>query len=253
MDFLVFVLGLSVGSFINMAVWRLGHKKSLLKNQRSYCDFCKKPLEIYDNIPLLSFLIYKGKSRCCGKKLPISYPIVELVMGIIFVCQFKLLPTPLFSQGGEIMMIVIFLILAVMMFEAVFDIYFLSVPDEATFSLIGLGIIHWFLTGMDVGKIISAILASLFMWILTKIKIKGQQAMGEGDILLALFMGLFLGYPNIVVAMYMAFIGGAVVGIILILFRKKDKLSPIPFGPFLMWATMITYWWGENILSIMGL
>ena len=111
MDFLVFVLGLSVGSFINMAVWRLGHKKSLLKNQRSYCDFCKKPLEIYDNIPLLSFLIYKGKSRCCGKKLPISYPIVELVMGIIFVCQFKLLPTPLFSQGGEIMMIVIFLIL----------------------------------------------------------------------------------------------------------------------------------------------
>ena len=236
-----------------MAVWRLGHKKSLLKDQRSYCDFCKKPLKIYDNIPLLSFLIYKGKSRCCGKKLPFSYPIVELLMGIVFVLEFKSPPIPLFEERGGIMMIVTFLILTVMMFEAVFDFYYLSVPDEATFSLIGLGIIHWFLTGMSKEKVISAILAALFMWMLTKIKIKGQQAMGEGDIFLALFMGLFLGYPGILVAMYLAFISGAVVGVILMLFRKKEKLSPIPFGPFLMFGTVIAYWWGENILSIIGL
>lgn len=236
-----------------MAVWRLGHKKSLLKDQRSYCDFCKKPLKIYDNIPLLSFLIYKGKSRCCGKKLPFSYPIVELLMGIVFVLEFKSPPIPLFEERGGIMMIVTFLILTVMMFEAVFDFYYLSVPDEATFSLIGLGIIHWFLTGMSKEKVISAILAALFMWMLTKIKIKGQQAMGEGDIFLALFMGLFLGYPGILMAMYSAFISGAVVGVILMLFRKKEKLSPIPFGPFLMFGTVIAYWWGENILSIIGL
>ena len=236
-----------------MAVWRLGHKKSLLKDQRSYCDFCKKPLKIYDNIPLLSFLIYKGKSRCCGKKLPFSYPIVELLMGIVFVLEFKSPPIPLFEERGGIMMIVTFLILTVMMFEAVFDFYYLSVPDEATFSLIGLGIIHWFFTGMSKEKVISAILAALFMWMLTKIKIKGQQAMGEGDIFLALFMGLFLGYPGILVAMYLAFISGAVVGVILMLFRKKEKLSPIPFGPFLMFGTVIAYWWGENILSIIGL
>ena len=253
MNFIVFILGLSVGSFINMAVWRLGHKKSLLKDQRSYCDFCKKPLKIYDNIPLLSFLIYKGKSRCCGKKLPFSYPIVELLMGIVFVLEFKSPPIPLFEERGGIMMIVTFLILTVMMFEAVFDFYYLSVPDEATFSLIGLGIIHWFLTGMSKEKVISAILAALFMWMLTKIKIKGQQAMGEGDIFLVLFMGLFLGYPGILVAMYLAFISGAVVGVILMLFRKKEKLSPIPFGPFLMFGTVIAYWWGENILSIIGL
>ena len=253
MNFIVFILGLSVGSFINMAVWRLGHKKSLLKDQRSYCDFCKKPLKIYDNIPLLSFLIYKGKSRCCGKKLPFTYPIVELLMGIVFVLEFKSPPIPLFGERGGIMMIVTFLILTVMMFEAVFDFYYLSVPDEATFSLIGLGIIHWFFTGMSKEKVISAILAALFMWMLTKIKIKGQQAMGEGDIFLALFMGLFLGYPGILMAMYSAFISGAVVGVILMLFRKKEKLSPIPFGPFLMFGTVIAYWWGENILSIIGL
>ena len=253
MNFIVFILGLSVGSFINMAVWRLGHKKSLLKDQRSYCDFCKKPLKIYDNIPLLSFLIYKGKSRCCGKKLPFSYPIVELLMGIVFVLEFKSPPIPLFEERGGIMMIVTFLILTVMMFEAVFDFYYLSVPDEATFSLIGLGIIHWFFTGMSKEKVISAILAALFMWMLTKIKFKGQQAMGEGDIFLVLFMGLFLGYPGILVAMYLAFISGAVVGVILMLFRKKEKLSPIPFGPFLMFGTVIAYWWGENILSIIGL
>ncbi len=140
-----------------------------------------------------------------------------------------------------------------MMFEAVFDFYYLSVPDGATFSLIGLGIIHWFFTGMSKEKVISAILAALFMWMLTKIKIKGQQAMGEGDIFLTLFMGLFLGYPGILMAMYSAFISGAVVGVILMLFRKKEKLSPIPFGPFLMFGTVIAYWWGENILSIIGL
>jgi len=251
MNFIVFILGLSVGSFINMAVWRLGHKKSLLKDQRSYCDFCKKPLKIYDNIPLLSFLIYKGKSRCCGKKLPFSYPIVELTTAIIFNLQFSIYN--LQSSDFNFRTVIIFIILTVMMFEAVFDFYYLSVPDGATFSLIGLGIIHWFFTGMSKEKVISAILAALFMWMLTKIKIKGQQAMGEGDIFLALFMGLFLGYPGILMAMYSAFISGAVVGVILMLFRKKEKLSPIPFGPFLMFGTVIAYWWGENILSIIGL
>ena len=90
----------------------------------------------------------------------------------------------------------------------------------------------------------------MFIWLLTKIKIKGRQAMGEGDALLAVFMGLFLGFPKIIVAFYVAFISGAVIGLILIAKRKKKQLSPIPFGPFLIFGTIIAYFWGEKIINL---
>lgn len=245
LDIMIFVLGLGVGSFINMAVWRMGHQKSLLKNQRSFCDFCKKQLKWYDNIPVLSWLVYKGKSRCCGKKLPILYPVVEISTGYLFLLNYQLLMT------NYQLMTLNFFIFGLLMFEAAFDFQYMMLPDATAYALIILAAIKWILIGMPVSFLTYAVISGLFIFILHKIKIKGQEAMGDGDIFLAFFMGLFLGFPKIIVAFYVAFIIGALIGVLLIKLKRIKRLSPIPFGPFLILGTIIAYIWGETIIKLL--
>lgn len=230
-----------------MAVWRVEHGQSILKKQRSFCDFCKKPLRFYDNIPLLSFLVYGGKSRCCGKKIPRYYPVVEVLMGIILVITNS--QSYNFQMGG-IMLLVLWSIWALLVFEAVFDIRKMMIPDATAIPLIVLAELRRRLLGLSVSEWWNALGAGLFIWLLTKIKIKGRQAMGEGDALLAVFMGLFLGFPKTIVAFYVAFISGAVIGVGLIASKKKKEYSPIPFGPFLIFGTIIAYFWGAKIINL---
>lgn len=242
---MIFLLGLCVGSFINMAVWRVGHNESLFKKKRSYCDFCKKQLKWYDNIPILSWIVYKGKSRCCGKKLSLSYPIVEVLTGILFLLNF------VYWQSGIWLIIIDLLILALLIFESAFDFKYMTLPDTTAYALIILALVKWVCLGKPISFLISALVSGLFIYILHKIKIKGQQAMGDGDILLAVFMGLFLGFPNIIVAFYIAFVIGAIIGGWLIIRKKISRLTPIPFGPFLILGTLVAFWWGEGIIKIL--
>ncbi len=254
---MVFVLGMCVGSFINMAVYRLAYKEKLLRATtrvahtvgaglmpaRSFCDFCGKQLRWFDNIPIFSWLVYGGKSRCCGKKLPLLYPIVEITTALLFLLNFQ-------SSIFNLQSIVVYLIMGLLVFEAVFDFKYMVIPDVTAWSLIGVALIRWIILGAKIDYLYNAFLSALFIYILHKIKIKGKEAMGDGDIFLAFFMGLFLGFPNIIVAFYIAFIIGAIVGIILILKKKVKRLSPIPFGPFLILGTVVAHFWGERIIQI---
>lgn len=250
---MVFILGMCVGSFVNMAIYRIAKKEKILKSKnlkiknenRSYCDFCGRQLRWFDNIPVISWVIYRGKSRCCGKKLSLLYPIVELLTGILFVLNFYYLSTYL-------LLFLSCLILGLLVFEAVFDFKYMLIPDGTAWGLIGLALVRWIILGAKIDYIYCAFLSALFIFILHKIKIKGKEAMGDGDIYLAFFMGLFLGFPNIIVAFYIAFIVGAAVGIILILKKKVKKLSPIPFGPFLILGTAVAHFWGEIIIKILN-
>lgn len=248
---MVFVLGMCVGSFINMAVYRIAKKEKILKSKslkienekRSYCDFCGRQLRWFDNIPVISWLTYRGKSRCCGEKLPLLYPIVEIITGLLFLLNYQ------FSVFN-LQSIVVYLIMGLLVFEAVFDFKYMLIPDGAAYALIGLALLRLIILGAKMEYLYTAFLSALFIFILHKIKIKGKEAMGDGDIFLAFFMGLFLSFPNIIVAFYLAFIVGAVVGIILIIKKKVKKLSPIPFGPFLILGTVMAYFWGEKIIKI---
>ncbi|MFA6007210.1 MAG: prepilin peptidase [Candidatus Shapirobacteria bacterium] len=252
LEIMVFVLGLCIGSFINMAVYRTAKKYKILKSKdlkiknknRSYCDFCGRQLNWFDNIPVLSWLFYRGKSRCCGKRLPLLYPVVEIITGLLFLLNYEL------SITNYELLIINFLIFGLLIFEAAFDFQYMTLPDATAYALIILAAIRWILIGMPVSYLVYAVISALFIFILHKIKIKDQEAMGDGDIFLAGFMGLFLGFPNIIVAFYVAFIVGAIVGVILIKLKKVGRLSPIPFGPFLILGTIIAYYWGEKIIQI---
>ncbi|MFA7676202.1 MAG: prepilin peptidase [Candidatus Shapirobacteria bacterium] len=253
----VFVLGLCFGSFVNMLVYRTALRYNLTKSQflisndkkkRSFCDYCGKQLKWYENVPVISWLVLKGKTKCCHKKLPISYPIVELLMGVIFVVFYFV-----GAYGNTpVQLILGFLIVVLLAFSAGFDWKYMILPDFSTIILIiiaFLGVI--FDESNIIPYLLSVLISAGFLLILNLIT-KGK-GMVMGDVKFALFMGLFLGYPKIIIAFYVAFIVGAIYGIILMIFKKAKKKSQVPFGPFLILGTIIAWWWGEKIVELIKL
>ncbi|HPT66310.1 MAG TPA: prepilin peptidase [Candidatus Woesebacteria bacterium] len=252
---ITFVLGLCFGSFVNMLIYRtaikykLDKKKFKTNKNRSFCDYCGRQLKWYENIPVFSWLFLKGKTKCCHKKLSVSYPIVELLMGIIFVIfnfQFSIFNQIKIFNFQFLLGLVIVVLLV---FSAAFDWKYMILPDFSTIILI---IVAFLGVVFDETNIIPYLLSSLvaagFLLILNLIT-KGK-GMGMGDVKLAIFMGLFLGYPNIIVAFYVAFIIGAIYGLGLIILKKANKKSQLPFGPFLIIGTLTSWWFGQKIVEL---
>lgn len=254
---IIFVLGLCFGSFVNMLVYRTAVKYRLMKGDhksrpynesRSFCDYCGKQLKWYENVPVVSWLVLKRKTKCCHKKLPVSYPIVELGTGILFVINFQFLISN--DQLNWLTVLLSSIIVVLLVFNAVFDWKYMILPDFGTIILVICGLILiWASHASPVQNILSALVAAGFLLILNLIT-KGK-GMGMGDVKLAMFMGLFLGYPKIIVVFYVAFIVGAIYGLILMIFKKAKKKSQVPFGPFLILGTMVTWWWGEQIIKFL--
>ncbi|OPZ89674.1 MAG: Type 4 prepilin-like proteins leader peptide-processing enzyme [Firmicutes bacterium ADurb.Bin419] len=224
----------------------------------SFCDFCGKQLKWWENIPAISYLIQGGKSRCCGKKLPILYPITEIITAVLFLLNFKFLILNLqtinnfsiYNLQNILMMLVSVAIIGFLVFSAVFDLKYMILPDFSTNSLIFLALVYKLLMGVDANLILADALWGVslygffyFLHVLTKGK-----GMGFGDVKLAFVMGFFLGWPRAIVSLYTAFIVGAVAGIIVIVFfKKKRKNRLIPFGPFMILGIIVSWWWGDSI------
>jgi prepilin signal peptidase PulO-like enzyme (type II secretory pathway) len=259
-----FVLGLCFGSFVNMLVYRTAGKYKILKikradtsvrqydKNRSFCDYCGRQLNWYENIPVFSWLFLKGKTKCCRKELPLSYPVVELVMGILFLVYF--FKFNIFENNIWFwvlgLIIIVFLI-----FSAVFDLKYMILPDFSTVVLIILAVVFLFVETPYMaslqGKILSALVAGGFLLILNLIT-KGN-GMGMGDVKLALFMGLFLGYPKTIIAFYVAFVIGAILGLILMIFKKANRKTQVPFGPFMILGMFVAWWFGNLILKFVNI
>jgi prepilin signal peptidase PulO-like enzyme (type II secretory pathway) len=257
---IIFVFGLSFGSFVNMLVYRtavryklISKSKFLISNKdRSFCDYCGKQLSWYENVPVFSWLILKGKTKCCHKKLPVSYPVTELITGLLLILNFQFLISNFQNFNLQFFLIGLIssIIVVLLMFSAVFDWKYMILPDFSTIILI---IIAFLGVVFDEPNIIpyllSALLSSGFLLILNLIT-KGK-GMGMGDVKFAIFMGLFLGYPKIIVAFYVAFIVGAIYGLGLMVFKKANKKSQVPFGPFLILGTLVAWWWGNLIIKFL--
>lgn len=218
------VFGLATGSFLNVLIDRLPRGKNVITG-RSICDHCGRTLRWFELIPLLSFFLQGGKCRRCHAKLSWQYPIVELATGVAF----ALGASPLLFSS----LLVIF----------VADLKYQIIPDSMI--LVGvIGVIGEF--GVVRENVVAGAGAAAFfllLWIITRGK-----GMGLGDVKLAFLMGLMLGFPKIVVAAYLAFLTGAVVGVILILLGRKRLKSKIAFGPFLVVGTVIAYIFGDMLI-----
>jgi leader peptidase (prepilin peptidase)/N-methyltransferase len=243
----VFLIGLLCGSFLNSVIYRMKEIMSVFSH-RSHCPHCKEDLKWYDLVPLFSFIALSGKCRKCNKKISWQYPIVELSTALLFVWIYLYFGLSVMSIS--LMIISLFLIVIF-----VYDLYYEIIPDVIMIPAIGIWILVWI--GMVLfdypmlssfsNLIIGAIIAgALILFLVVATKGKG---MGGADIKLAFLLGFIVGWPNVLVSLMMAFVLGAVVGIVLIIFKLKKMKSSIAFGPFLIAGFYFVLFYGEKVIN----
>jgi len=251
---LFLVLGASLGSFLGMCVSRIGsilgskHKLSIsLFSGRSLCDNCKNKLKWWENAPIISFLILKGRCRNCHSPIPFWYLLIELTTAAAFLFTFFYWRNNFVSFGFiNVLVLLIFLLISLLLiFVIFFDYQFLIIPDEIIISLLALAVIFKTIVGFSIVNFYSAIGSFVFLFFLFFLT-KGK-GMGFGDVKYVFFMGLFLGWPSTLVSFYLAFLTGSFVGVIMILLKKAKIKQKIAFGPFLVYGTFVSWWWGEAV------
>lgn len=243
---LVFLSCVCLGSFLNVLIDRLSTGRSFVKG-RSYCEKCKKELKTLDLIPLLSYILLKGRCRYCKTKIPFRLFTVELLTGILGIAIYLLVINSFVSL---LVSFPLFVILYAFLGIFIADIIYGIIPDLLVIlSFISSFVYVWLLQSPLDNHIISAV-ATLafffFLFILTKGK-----GMGMGDVKLSFVLGFLLGFPSIIVSLYLAFLTGAAISIILVIWKKLRFFGgTIPFGPFLVASSAISLFYGPTILSI---
>lgn len=233
----IFILGLCIGSFLNCTVYRLEQKKKI--TGRSFCPKCNHKLSWQDLFPVFSFIFLGGKCRYCKAKISIQYPLVEIGTAILFVLLFSL-QNILFSIFSLI--IVSFLIVIF-----IYDLKHYIIPDKVLYPAILITFIFRFFEPSSLFNYFIAVFIAFGFFGLIFFVSKGKW-MGFGDVKLAILMGLLLGVPNILLALYIAFFFGAIIGVIMMVAKRKSLKSEIPFGPFLIIGTIISMLYGNNII-----
>ncbi|HZJ18447.1 MAG TPA: prepilin peptidase [Patescibacteria group bacterium] len=245
---IIFSIGLCIGSFINVVIDRLPKKESVISG-RSYCDNCRKKLSWYELIPIISFFILKRKCKVCKTSLSFQYPAIEIITGILVLFSFLFLISDK-SLNLFTYILLFYYISIISSFIAIFviDIKYGIIPDKIIVFLLFVVLPYSFIFQKPFifDSFISAISAFIFFLILVLVT-KGK-GMGFGDAKLAFVMGIILSFPAIVVSLYVAFLTGAFVSIILVIWGKKHfKKSTIPFAPFLAFGTILSLFLGSQI------
>jgi leader peptidase (prepilin peptidase) / N-methyltransferase len=253
----IFILGLLVGSFLNCMAWRLFKGETVFG--RSYCPQCGDKIAWYDNIPVLSYILLRGKCRHCRKRISIQYPLIELACGILFVLALKnnhQLLINNFQAISNIQFSIIsiarlfrdLIIVSSMLLVFIIDLRWYLIFDITVLPAAAIVFILSLLLGLSWQNLaISGIIGAGFF--LVQYLISRGRWIGAGDIRLGLFMGLALGFPNILAAIMIAYCAGSVIAIGLLLGKKKQWGSEIPLGAFLAPATIIALLYGDWIVK----
>ncbi|OGH23665.1 MAG: hypothetical protein A2629_03150 [Candidatus Levybacteria bacterium RIFCSPHIGHO2_01_FULL_41_15] len=269
--FFLFIIGICVGSFLNVLIDRIPQGQSPLKG-RSYCDHCRKSLAWYDMVPLFSSVFLKGKCRYCKLSISSYYPLVELVTGLMFVLTFLYLSNQQLATSNQFNNIIIeqfnnlainyiYYLFILSSFIVIFftDLKYGIIPDKILYpAVLIFTIYHLPFTIYSpilnhqpsiINNIFSGMGAFLFFFLLYFIT--HGKGMGFGDVKLSFLLGLFLGFPKIIIALYTAFLTGAIIGSILIIWgKKKLRGTTIPFGPFLILGAALSLFFGEFIIRL---
>lgn len=280
--FTFFAFGCVFGSFLNLVADRIINGESILFG-RSRCDFCKKNLGPFSLIPLFSFIFQKGKSACCGEKLSMSYPISEFLTGVgfLFSAHYSNIYREV-TASSVIALIYLLTIISLYIILLFTDAKYHILPDKIVYtaifaslffvillSILDLKVFHDRLLEDDFGKyllqagfwhtrviavlkqllilISSAFFISLFF--ISLILITKGRGMGGGDVKLGFLIGIFNGFPQNILAVFLGFLFGALYSLVLILLKKKNMKDVIAFGPFLILGSLVAFIWGSNILK----
>ena len=238
--FFIFILGLCIGSFLNVVIYRLPGGESITL-ERSHCTSCGKRLRWYELIPLFSYLFLRGRCRTCHEPISLRYPIVELLTAITFAL--------VFLQFGLTLELLKYLFLSALLVAISFiDLEYFIIPN----SLIIIGLVGGVILNIaaqDVGFVsaLAGLLVTSGFLLLIALASKG--GMGGGDIKLVAVTGLFLGWPLGPFGLILGAVIGGMIAVVLLLFRIKGRKDPLPFGPFIALGTFISILYGSQIIN----
>jgi len=210
-------------------------------------------------MPVFSFLLLKGKCRYCKKPISWQYPLVEIATGVLFIIaltnfQFLIFNFQSISNFQFLNLIFYLFFISILIIVFVYDLKHMLIPDKVIFPAIVIAAVYAVInifassrTGHALFlQLIAAAIGSAFFYLLYAIS-RGKW-IGFGDVKLAVFMGLVLGWPNILAGLLLGFLFGGIIGIILVLIFSKKMKSQVPFGPFLVVGTLIAMFWGQEIV-----
>lgn len=250
---IVFIFGLILGSFLNVVIYRLPRKESIVFPP-SHCTHCNTLIHPWDNIPVLSYLILRGKCRNCGEKIDLRYPIVELIMG------FSVLALTI-RFGFHLSLFSYIAFVFVLIAASYIDIDVQLIPDTLTLTMIIIGFIgaglnslfpsinFWpisFLHSLIGGGVgFSILLLFLYGYML----ITNREGMGGGDLKLLAMIGVYLGWEKTLLTLFLASLIGSIISVPLMLFQGKNRHATVTFGPFLSLGALASLFYGDFLIN----
>ena len=238
-------LGAIVGSFLNVCIFRLPKEESIVW-PGSHCPYCKNPIRFYDNIPLISYLLLKGRCRHCHRSISFQYPLIEGITALSSLALFMRL-------GPSLSYLFYFLFVTALIVITVIDLYHQIIPDVISLPGIGVGLLASLmipqitflnsLVGVLLGGGSLFLVATLYQWMFKR------EGMGGGDVKLLALIGAFLGWKAVILTILLGSLIGSVIGIIIMVLKGKDFKYAIPFGPFLSLGAVIALFYENEIIA----
>lgn len=240
----VLCLGLTLGSFVNVCIYRLPKNESVI-TPRSHCPSCKTQISARDNIPVFSYLLLKGKCRQCTVPIPTLYPIIETLMALLLLAGF-------IKLGASIKFSIFCVIGPALLIIAIIDIKHLIIPDIVIIPGIVFGLVAGsYLVGLKnsaVGLLVGGgtflIISQLYYWF------RGRVGIGGGDIKFIAAAGALLGWKQVILIIFLGAFFGSLTGIPGLVKKKIAAQSKVPFGAYLSVGTFIAYFSGEHIIHL---
>ncbi len=239
------LFGAMVGSFLNVCISRLPKGESIV-TPGSHCPDCGHPIKFYDNIPLISYLLLRGKCRSCKGAISAQYPLVEGVTALSSLLLFS-------KHGLSLSYLFYFSFIAALIVITVIDLYHQIIPDVISIpgivvGLLGALIIPYItffnsLIGILLGGGSLFLVATLYQWLFKR------EGMGGGDVKLLAMIGAFLGWEAVILTILLSSLVGSITGIVIMALKGKDFKYAIPFGPFLSLGAVIALFGQSEIVS----
>ncbi|HBE44072.1 MAG TPA: prepilin peptidase [Deltaproteobacteria bacterium] len=249
----VFLLGSVIGSFLNVCIFRIPREKSII-HPPSFCPQCEKPIKFYDNIPIVSYVLLKGRCRSCGVKIPFRYPFVEFITALLFLILYMQ-----FGLSFEWFVNIFFLCLLIII--SFIDLDFKIIPDILSIGGLGAGLFFSFFRplfkhlepviriqdaflGVVIGGGVLFAIAFIYQFFTKK------EGMGGGDIKLLAMIGSFCGIRGVIFSLLAGSLFGTIVGIPLMIAKGGDTKYAIPFGPFLSLGALLFILKGDMLIGL---
>ena len=242
---LVFLYGLIFGSFFNVCIYRIPRGESI-NFPPSHCTNCNNKIKWYDLFPIISYIVLKGKCRYCGEKISLRYPLIELITGILFAALYVKYGYS-FSLLQYCILVSLLIVIGMIDYDTT-DVYFAISLTGVILGVLFI-IANYFFFNHSINISLQYFLGGALGGGIIAVIILLTHGMGWGDAEICLVCGLFLGLKLTIVMMFFSFVFGGIIGIALLLLKKKGRKDYIPFGPFIAIGGVFTTLFGNLIIN----